>query len=148
GDDPDVAGGVDGAGAIRHGFCLLAADLAVHGVELAVHVRDADFIQIHQREVADARAREGFDGPRADAADADDGDARVEEAIQGCLAVKPGDASEAMRDGIWHGGKMQWIPRRSHERKFTARAGVSACWRGFPRSVRGFRPGLPPWPSR
>lgn len=103
----DVAGGVDGAGAFGHGLGFLASDLAVHGVELAVDVGDADFIEIHESEVSDAGSGKRLHGPGSHAADADDGDSCSEEAFQRRLAVEPGDAAKTMEDGIGHGGKMR-----------------------------------------
>ena len=63
GDDLDFASWVDGECALGHGFGFLAADLAIHGVELAIHVGDADFVQIDECDVADAGSGEGFHGP-------------------------------------------------------------------------------------
>ena len=54
----DIGIGVDRSGAFGHGIGFLSANLAVHRVELAVHIRDADFIKVDKCQVADARSRE------------------------------------------------------------------------------------------
>ena len=51
-DHGHAAHRMDGTRAVGHGLSLLAADLAIHRVELAVHVAHADFIQIHQGQIA------------------------------------------------------------------------------------------------
>jgi hypothetical protein len=50
--------------------------------------------------VANARAGEGLDRPGSHATDADDGDPGDEKAIQGGLAIKPGNAAEAVKKRI------------------------------------------------
>ena len=80
--DVDGCLGMDGADALGHGIGFLSADLPVHGVELAVDVGEADFVEIDEGEVADAGAGESFDGPGADAANPDDGDVCGEEALE------------------------------------------------------------------
>lgn len=59
----DLGIGVDRSGALGHGIGFLSADLAIHRVELAIHIRDADFIEVDECQVADARSRECFDRP-------------------------------------------------------------------------------------
>lgn len=54
---------MDRADAFGHGLGLLLADLPVHRVELAVHVGDADFVQIDEGQVTDAGTGQGLDGP-------------------------------------------------------------------------------------
>lgn len=56
-----------------HHLGLRLAYGASEGVDLAVDVSDADFVEIDERELADARAGEGFCCPAADSTDADDG---------------------------------------------------------------------------
>ena len=72
--DLEVAAGMDRQRALRHRVGFLASDLPVHRVELAVHVGDADFIQIDQREMADAGACQRFHRPRPHSTHADHGD--------------------------------------------------------------------------
>ncbi len=85
--DTNVPGRVNGTRAIGHGLGLLAADLPVHGVELTVHIGQADFVEIHQGEVSHAWASQGFDGPRPDASDANHRDAGFEETLKRGLPV-------------------------------------------------------------
>ena len=55
-DDHHFAFGMDGDCTVCHGLGLLAPDLAVHRVELAIDVGDANFVEIDHRDVADAGA--------------------------------------------------------------------------------------------
>ena len=50
----DEAIGIDGVDAVGHGGGFEASNLAVHGVELAVDIAEANFIEIDQSQVADA----------------------------------------------------------------------------------------------
>lgn len=50
----DVAFWVNESDAFCHGVCLLFADFSIHGVELAVDVGDADFIEVDHGDFADA----------------------------------------------------------------------------------------------
>ena len=62
---------VDEGDARGHDFHLGLAKFPGHGVKLAVDVADADIVEVHERERANAAAGERFDRPRADTADAD-----------------------------------------------------------------------------
>ena len=73
----DGAVGIDGVDAVGHGGGFEASDLAVHGMELSVHIAEANFIEIDQSQVAHSRAGECFDCPRTHAANADNGYARL-----------------------------------------------------------------------
>jgi hypothetical protein len=65
-------------------------------VELAVDVRHADFIQVHERERADTGAGEGFRSPSPDAAKADDTDMRSAKSFKAVATVESLDAAEAV----------------------------------------------------
>ena len=52
-DHRHFAIGMDRPDPLGHGLRLLAADLAIHGVQLAVDVGFTDFVQIHQSQLAD-----------------------------------------------------------------------------------------------
>ena len=71
-----AAVGIDGADAFGHHLDLGAAHGFGERVELAVDVGHADFVQIHERQRADAGTRQRLRRPRAHAADADDTDVR------------------------------------------------------------------------
>lgn len=45
---------IDGLGALRHHLSFLATDMVVRGMQLAVDVADANFIEVAQRDFADA----------------------------------------------------------------------------------------------
>ena len=72
-----------------------AADGVRERGELAVDVRHAHVVRIHDRQRADACARERLDDPGADAADADDAHMRRAQPLQRGSAVEPPDAAEA-----------------------------------------------------
>ena len=93
---PHVAAGVDEAQSFRHGLHLGASHVAVERRELAVHVRHADLVEIHQRHRADAAADQRFGGPGAHAADADDAHVRGAQPRQRVTAVESADAGEAV----------------------------------------------------
>ena len=116
-EDPHIASRVDGPRPVRHGIRLLAADLAIHGMELAVDVGEADLIQVHQCQVADAGASQRLHRPRADATDADHGDPGFQETLQRRLPIEPGNAAEPVV-GIWlrHAGKMSRNPPESRKK--------------------------------
>ncbi|EKY05181.1 hypothetical protein HMPREF9120_01934 [Neisseria sp. oral taxon 020 str. F0370] len=102
-DFADAAGGVDLADAFGQGGGFGFAEVVGKGVELAVDVGLGDVVQIDQGERTDAGAGESFRRPRADAAEADDADVRMRQALQGGLAVEAGDAAEAAGGwGIGH----------------------------------------------
>ena len=71
---------------------------AAHGfrqrVKLAVDVRHADFVQIHQRDRTHAGAGQRLGRPNAHAADANDANVRGAEFLQSALSVKPRDAAK------------------------------------------------------
>jgi hypothetical protein len=92
----DAAFGIDGADALGHDLHLRAANGFGEGVELAVDVGDADFVQIHQSDRADARAGQGFGGPSADPANANHRDMRRAQPRQARPAIEPGDAAKTI----------------------------------------------------
>ena len=106
-DDPDFTDWMNGARAIRHGLGFQAADLPVHRMQLAVHIGDTDFIQIDERQLADAGAGERLHRPRANSAHANDRDPRDQETIQRRLTIQPGNAAKAMLEGVGHARNMQ-----------------------------------------
>ena len=71
------------------------AERAAERLHLAVDVRLGDLVEVDQRERGDAAARQRLGGPRADAADADDGDVRRADARVAGVAVEPAQAAEA-----------------------------------------------------
>ncbi len=111
-DDLHVALGVNRQGALGHRFGFLATYLPVHGVELTIDIGNADFIQIHEGQMTDARAGERLDSPRADTADADDGDPCFQKAIQRRLTIKPRNPAEAVVDRARIGRKFVLLRTR------------------------------------
>jgi hypothetical protein len=84
---------VDASG---HDFDLGPAEFAVEGVRLAVHVADADVIEVNQRQGADARAGERFDGPRTNAADSDHADVCPTQPLQTGRAKQSAHTTEPL----------------------------------------------------
>jgi hypothetical protein len=130
----DLSAGMDGARALGHRVGFLATDLAVHRVELAIDVGDADFVEIDERQVANAGSGERFDRPRSHSADADHGDTGSQKPVERRLAIKPSDAAKAKWCGVRHGGNMD-SDRWESLQKFRRWAGS----RGTPRSGTGQR---------
>ncbi len=95
-DGMDGGGGVDDANTVGEGFGFGLSDGGVEGVDLAVDVGDADFVEVHEGEAAEAGAGEGFDAPGTDAAEADDAHVGVAQACECGAAVEAGDAAEAL----------------------------------------------------
>ena len=63
-------------------------------MKLTIDIADTDLVQIDEREMTDAGARERLDGPRADAADAHDADMRRAQSRQRVRAEQPPDTAE------------------------------------------------------
>jgi len=87
--------GIDELHAGGHGFDLGLPERAGERVELAIDVADADVVEVHKGELTDTGAREGFDGPRTDAANADDADVRLAQAFLSNGAIEPEDAAKS-----------------------------------------------------
>ena len=68
--------GIDGPDPFGHGFDFRPAQVSVEGRQLPVDVADANVVHIKERQLADSRASECFNGPGANAADADDTNVR------------------------------------------------------------------------
>ena len=90
-----AANGIDGADAFGHHLDFCAANGFGERVKLAVDVAFANFVQVHQRQRADAGTHQRFRRPRAHAADTDDTDMRGPKPFKPASAVKPRDAVEA-----------------------------------------------------
>ena len=71
------------------------AERAAERLHLAVDVRLGDMVEVDQRQRADAAARQRLGRPRADAAEADDGDVRGADARVAGIAVQAAQAAEA-----------------------------------------------------
>ena len=82
----DLAVRVHGLDPRGHRADLGLAHHAIDGVDLTVCVGDADVVHIDEGQSTDARARQGLRGPRAHAADADDADMGVREALKARVA--------------------------------------------------------------
>ncbi len=93
-DGFDVTCGVDGLGALGHDLDLWLSRGTLDGMDLAVCVRDADLVEINQRERSDAGAGKGFDCPGTDSADSDDADVGLSEGGLFAGAVEALDAAE------------------------------------------------------
>ena len=87
--------GIDQAQALGHHLDLGLAERALHRVELAVDVRDADPIVVDEDHAADAAAHERLGRERADAADAEHGHGRAREPRDAVVAEQAGGAVEA-----------------------------------------------------
>ena len=70
-------------------------------MQLAVDIGFGDVVQVDQRQLPDAAARQRFNCPRADAADADHAHMRFGQALQGVCTVEAGDAAETAEE--WSG---------------------------------------------
>ena len=92
--------GVNGPHAPRQDFDLGLAQLAVQRMELAVDVADADIVQIHQGQLANAGAGQGFDRPRADPAQANDANMGAPAPLKPFLPVTGGQC----RRSAFHSG--------------------------------------------
>ena len=101
-DRPGVDARVDAPRALGEHLGFGAADRAVERVQLAVGVGGAHGVAVDQHQPADAAAREGLRGPRTDAAEAHHHEAGAAETLQPGLAVKSGDAGEALEGGGIH----------------------------------------------
>lgn len=78
-----------------HGFRLGLADRGFQSVDLPVGIGDAEVVQVHQDNGADARPRQGFRRPGAYAANADDGHAGVPEDVQPAPSIQAAYAAES-----------------------------------------------------
>ena len=70
----DLALGVDALDALGHDGCFWFSDSFRKGVNLAVHIGQAEVVEVHEGELANARTGQGFRCPGSDATDADDGE--------------------------------------------------------------------------
>jgi hypothetical protein len=80
---------------LGHHVDLPLADRALHRVELSVGVRDADLVEVHERDRTDARASQRLRREAADATDADHHHARRVETPEPALTEEPRRAVEA-----------------------------------------------------
>ena len=94
-DRRDRAARVDVGDACAQRLDLGHAERGAERLHLAVDVRLGDLVEVDQRQRGDAAARQRLGGPRADAADADDGDVRRADPRIGGVAVEPAQAAEA-----------------------------------------------------
>lgn len=94
-DEVDSPGQCDGLG---------LADGLGGGVDLPVGVGEAEIIEIDEGELPDAGTGEGFDGPRADSAEANDHDVALGEFFERGDSVKSGNTSESVEKVLGHGG--------------------------------------------
>ena len=74
--------GVDGFDPLRHGFDFWFSNFSIEGMELAIHIADADFVQIDQRDGAKTGASQRFNRPGTHATNADDADMRLTKTLQ------------------------------------------------------------------
>jgi len=95
-DHLQLAVRIDRTDALGHRRRFLSPDLAVHRVELAVHVGDADFIEINHTDTADPGTRQPFHRPRSHPADSDNHHPCRHKALQRAHSVKPRDSTEAV----------------------------------------------------
>lgn len=101
--DGDAERGMQGAEAVRGGFCLGAADVRFREESLAVEIREGDLVVVDDDEVADAGCGEVEEGGAAEAAgsEAEDGSVREfllgggSESRQRDLAGKTAESGEA-----------------------------------------------------
>ncbi len=87
---------VDGTDALGHHLRLEATDRALHGVDLAVGVGDADVVHVDQGDLVDAGTGQRLCRPGADAADPDHADSRLAEGTKCTLTIKTGYAPESL----------------------------------------------------
>src|SRR5204862_3466968 len=101
----------------REGVGLGHAERAAKRLHLPIDVRLGDVIEVDDRQSGDAAARERLDGPRADAAQADDNDVRGADARIAGVAVEAAQAAEAsleIRLALGDGGEGHAGRRRRH----------------------------------
>lgn len=72
-------------------------------VDLAVGVGETEIVEVHEGELADAGAGQGFNGPGADSTESDHHDVGPGESFERSDAVKPGDASKSIEIVFGHG---------------------------------------------
>jgi len=75
---------------------VLSPDLGVHRVKLAVHIGDADFIEINHADTADPGRHQSFHRPRSHPAHSENDHPCRHKALQGAHSVKPRDSTEAV----------------------------------------------------
>jgi hypothetical protein len=83
-----------------HDFRLLRTDEALQRMELAIEVRDADLVEVDERDLTDARAHDRLRGPGAHAAQADDHDMRAHQLLHPMIADQATHPVEAAMQAI------------------------------------------------
>src|SRR5262245_24556263 len=91
-----VAIRINGPRPLRHYFDLRFAYFSIQCVQLAVHIADANFVQIDESEFADAAPRERLRRPRANSTDADHAYMRAAQTLQTIRSVEALDAVESL----------------------------------------------------
>ena len=81
--------GIDRPHPLGHRRGFLSPDLAVHRVELAVDVGDADLIEVDHTDLPDPGPRQRLDRPRSHPSDPNDNDTRSQKVIQSLPPVQP-----------------------------------------------------------
>lgn len=76
-------------------------NISVMGGELAIYIRDADLVQIDERDFADPAAGEGFGCPRANPSDSDYGDMSLMKTRECVLSVETGKAGKSIEVAGW-----------------------------------------------
>ncbi len=71
---PDIASGMDGADPVREHLRLETSHRPVEREQLAVHIAEADLVEVDEGQAADPGTGEGFDHPRSDAPETDHAD--------------------------------------------------------------------------
>src|SRR5690606_37012568 len=85
----DLGGGVNQLQSLRHHRYLVTPHRALHRVELAVVVGDADLVEVDQRKGPDAAASQRFGGEGADTTDANDHHVFAHQTVQTGLREEP-----------------------------------------------------------
>ena len=91
----DLAIRVDDLDALFEHVDLRPAKGPVVSVQLAVDVGDADVVEIHDRQAANAGPGQGFDGPRTHASHPDDAEVGMLDALGGRETKQAADAAES-----------------------------------------------------
>jgi len=105
GDHLEAQARMDEPDPVRQHLGLRLVEGRFERMNLAVDVADTHDVEVHQGHPPDARPCQGLDGPRADAAKADDTDVGAAQAGQRVAAQQAGDAVEAfVKAGHGKGG--------------------------------------------
>ena len=111
GDDLYAAARSDGGDAVAHGLDLRSPVVAHDCVNLPVGVGHTDLVEVDEDEAAYAGSGERLDGPRANAADADDHHRSSGDPVGRGVAVESSDTAESfvvLGLGVGHAGCVGW----------------------------------------